>query len=68
MKHTRGQLLAYVNQIRLLIGDALAANHDRNTDRFSQVTRALNEAHELCIDAASTDPPVTIKRVRGARS
>ena len=60
-KPTRRDMLLVIGRLQDLIGNALAANNDRNPNRLEDTTDALNEAHELCIAARTHDPPLPQK-------
>ena len=60
-KPTRRDLLLVIGRLQDLLGNALAANNDRNPSRLENTTDALNEAHELCIAARTHDPPLPQK-------
>lgn len=55
-RHTRTDLLAAITSLQGLIGRAMGANSDRNPNRQAQLDDYLHRAHDLCIEATSTDP------------
>lgn len=57
-KPTRRDLLIVIGRLQNLIGIARGANNDRNRERQAQVDGRLEEAHNLCIEARSFDPPL----------
>jgi len=58
---TRRDLLVIIGRLQDLIGRASAAHcDDKNRDGFELGMKALAEAHELCIEAARRDPPVSL--------
>ena len=60
-KPTRRDLLLVIGRLQDLIGNALAANNDRNRNQWEDTTRALTQAHELCVTARAHDPPLPQK-------
>jgi hypothetical protein len=61
-KPTRRDLLIVIGRLQRLIGLAGSKNHDRNPNRFAEVTAALDAAHNLCVDARSFDAPIENSR------
>jgi hypothetical protein len=56
---TRRDLLVVVGRLQDLVGRVRAAHSDdRDPEAFEKGARALDEALELCIEAAGKDPPV----------
>jgi uncharacterized protein (DUF1778 family) len=57
-KPTRAVLLRVVEELQNLIGQASAHHgNDRDPDSFELGQKALEQAHDLCIQARSFDPP-----------
>lgn len=57
-KPTRTELLAVIDRLQGLIGEALAAvGNDRSPNRLAETQGPLEEAHELCVLARAADPP-----------
>lgn len=57
-KPTRKELLMVITELQGLIGTALAAHgNDRNPSGFEKGQQVLQQAHELCIQARTFDPP-----------
>jgi len=58
-KPTRKDLLRVITELQKLIGTALMHHgNDRNGNGFELGQKALSEAHTLCIEARSFDPPM----------
>jgi hypothetical protein len=55
---TRRDLLVVIGRLQNLIGLARAVKNDRNPERERDTNAALDEAHQLCIEARSFDPPI----------
>jgi hypothetical protein len=57
-KPSRRDLLKVITTLQHLIGTAMQ-NHgnDRNPNGYEAGQKALEQAHELCIQARSFDPP-----------
>jgi len=65
-KPTRIDLLRVLDRLQYLVGHAIGTAHDdRNPCRLAVLVSALNEAHDLCIDARGFDDPVTTKSSNG---
>lgn len=57
-KPTRKDLLEVVTELQRLVGTAMSQHgNDRDPSGFEKGQRALQQAHELCIQARSFDPP-----------
>jgi hypothetical protein len=50
-----------VQRLQDLIGRAMAANNDRNPNRFAQVNAYLQDAHETCWRALGGEPLLELK-------
>lgn len=62
MKPSRKDLLLVVSKLQDVVGRAMAANNDRNPNRFAATDYELQLAHHLCVFARSDDPPVSQNR------
>ncbi|AMR77980.1 hypothetical protein [Cupriavidus nantongensis] len=57
-KPTRRELLQVITELQDLIGKAMARHgNDRDRDGYEMRQKYLEQAHELCIEARSFDPP-----------
>ncbi len=54
---SRRDLLRVVYELQNIVGRAMVANNDRNPNQWGDTTKALEEAHTLCIDARAFDQP-----------
>ena len=63
---TRTDLVAAITSLQGLIGLAQAATNDRNPNRAAEVRDYLEQAHALCVEARTHDPPTAGKRSRFA--
>lgn len=54
---TRRDLIAVIERLQDLIGEAKAGCNDRNPNKQATVDGALGEALALCIAVRSDDPP-----------
>ena len=60
-KPTRRDLLLLIGHLQNQIGDAIGSiRDDQSPDSFEAGLRELHEAHDLCIEARSYDPPLDI--------
>lgn len=57
-KPTRRDLLIIVGRLQDLIGDAVAANGDRNINREEDLQNIFKRAHKLCVEVRSYDKPI----------
>lgn len=57
-KPNRKEMLAIITELQLLIGKAIGLHgNDRDPNGYEKGQKILEEAHQLCIEARSFDPP-----------
>ena len=57
-KPSRRKLMQVICELQRLVGEASAFHgNDRDNDGFEKGQKLLAEAHKLCLDARSFDPP-----------
>lgn len=57
-KPSRKDLLRVITELQTLIGTAMSRHgNDRDPHGFEKGQRALEQAHNLCIEARAFDPP-----------
>lgn len=63
-KPTRRDLLIVIGKLQDLIGEARGTheNDRRPPHAFERAQDQLREAHELCVDARSFDPPIEVDK------
>lgn len=54
---TRTDLLGVISSLQHHMGLAMAANNDRNPNRFAETQGYLEQGSKLCIEARMYDPP-----------
>nr|WP_280971437.1 hypothetical protein [Cupriavidus gilardii]WDE72675.1 hypothetical protein [Cupriavidus gilardii] len=60
-KPTRKELLMVITELQGLIGRAMARHgNDRDRDGYEKGQKLLEQAHELCIQARTFDPPTDV--------
>jgi len=60
-KPSRRDLLRVITELQHLIGQASAyIGNDRNPNGYEQGMKTLEQAHTLCIEARSFDPPTDV--------
>ncbi len=57
-KPSRRDLLIVIGRLQDLIGRANSLNNDRNPNKQASVDGFLNEAHQLCVEVRSYEPPI----------
>jgi hypothetical protein len=57
-KPSRKELLKVITELQKLVGTAMHTHgNDRDPNGFERGQKALERAHELCIQARAFDPP-----------
>lgn len=60
-KPTRKDLMKVITELQKLIGTAMSRHgNDRDPNGFEKGQIALEQAHNLCIEARSFDPPTDV--------